>query len=793
MDESSFSDNNIEYGYHGRLQALLEEEFARLRDITYLDHAGTTMYSEKQLQSAMQNLLTNTYGNPHSQSTCSSRTTECIEQVRDRILQFFNTSSKNYHVIFTSGCTDGLKKVAEWFPWNSSSAFVYSEESHNSVVGMREYALQKGASFHTVNPSDLSGRSGYKNLSNRLKELQLHDTKSFSKCNLLAFPGQCNFSGSKHQINEIASHVKKNFQNWRVLVDGASLVGTSPVDLSSGQIDFLVFSFHKMIGYPTGLGALIVRVDAAEDLVKSKTYFGGGTVEVSLAKERYHVLRAAPLGLEDGTLPFLNILAVPYGLECLSKLGMAQISAHVGSLTRYLIKMLRSYSHPNGTAVVKIYGHDVIGEVDVAYERYYGGIISFNLLQPDGSYIPYTEVEKLANLHKIQLRIGCFCNPGACHGRLGISDADARDNHSSGHVCWDDNALLNGRPTGAIRISLGYMSSFRDVQKFLNFIEENYVFINPANSYLMGVPYSHERVFVEKLVVYPIKSCSGFEVSEWKADGMGLQYDREWALVDSKGMYVNQKKVPKLCLVRPTIDIDNGFLHLDAENNPRLSLFLTEIPGSPTGESSVDFDEELSLRICGDNCAGFPYGKEVTQWFYAVTGAPNLVLVRKNPLKERASRLAATKMDLDDTNIRFSNESPFLLISKVSVRDVVSRITIKHDYIGESSFRANIVVDGGLVPYEEDDWNHISINGHTFQSLGGCNRCKMITIDQGRGTEGQEPLKTLAHYRRVNTGRILFGIHIAVCNEERKMMTVRVGDTVLRCGDAKKASRRNST
>jgi hypothetical protein len=43
------------------------------------------------------------------------------------------------------------------------------------------------------------------------------------------------------------------------------------------------------------------------------------------------------------------------GLECLSKLGMSQISAHVGSLTRYLLKTLRSYSHPNGKAVVTMY------------------------------------------------------------------------------------------------------------------------------------------------------------------------------------------------------------------------------------------------------------------------------------------------------------------------------------------------------------------------------------------------------------------------------------------------------
>ena len=42
--------------------------------------------------------------------------------------------------------------------------FIYSEESHNSVIGMREYALQKGASFHTIDTIDLDGKDGYNGL-----------------------------------------------------------------------------------------------------------------------------------------------------------------------------------------------------------------------------------------------------------------------------------------------------------------------------------------------------------------------------------------------------------------------------------------------------------------------------------------------------------------------------------------------------------------------------------------------------------------------------------------------------
>lgn len=34
----------------------------------------------------------------------------------------------------------------------------------------------------------------------------------------------------------------------------------------------------------------------------------------------------------------------------------------------------------------------------------------------------------------------------------------------AGHVCWDDNDILRGKPTGAVRISFGYMSTYEDAE-----------------------------------------------------------------------------------------------------------------------------------------------------------------------------------------------------------------------------------------------------------------------------------------------------------------------------------------
>jgi molybdenum cofactor sulfurtransferase len=70
---------------------------------------------------------------------------------------------------------------------------------------------------------------------------------------------------------------------------------------------------------------------------------------------------------------------------------------------------------------------------------------------------------------------GCFCNPGACCSYLQLSSTDLLSNHAAGHICWDDNDIVNGRPTGAVRVSFGYMSSYDDLAALLDFLHEFFV------------------------------------------------------------------------------------------------------------------------------------------------------------------------------------------------------------------------------------------------------------------------------------------------------------------------------
>ncbi|KAE8734864.1 hypothetical protein F3Y22_tig00000715pilonHSYRG00416 [Hibiscus syriacus] len=72
---------------------------------------------------------------------------------------------------------------------------------------------------------------------------------------------------------------------------------------------------------------------------------------------------------------------------------------------------------------------------------------------------------------------GCFCNPGSCAKYLGLSNSDLLSNVEAGHVSWDDNDVINGKPTGAVRVSIGYMSTYEDAKKLVDFMRRSFVSI----------------------------------------------------------------------------------------------------------------------------------------------------------------------------------------------------------------------------------------------------------------------------------------------------------------------------
>ncbi|CAK9203239.1 unnamed protein product [Sphagnum troendelagicum] len=796
-----------QYGYPESttpIDELRSKEFARLAGTVYVDHAGATLHSDSQLRGALDDLSANLYCNPHSQSDSSIRTSDKVELARLQVLALCNAPPGEYTCVFTAGATSALKLVGETFPWSSESEYLYTMENHNSVLGIREYALDHGATAIAVDverispPSSKSRNYERGNVQIKCRSPLQRPMGSWTLTgehkedqelyHLFAFPLECNFSGAKFDLDLITQiqqgrHCgeKHSRGQWLVLVDAAKGCGTMPPDLSRFKADFVAISFYKLFGYPTGLGALLVRNDAARLL--RKKYFAGGTVAVSIADADFMQKRdRTEQWLEDGTASFLSIVALRHGFAVINRLQPQNISRHTGSLTSYMATKLTGLKHGNGTPVCILYGNHHHNNDDDHHHQAcnQGPIVTFNLKRADGSWVGYREVEKLAALSNIQLRTGCFCNPGACAKYLQLSQLDLRTNYEAGHVCWDDHDVINGQPTGAVRVSFGYMSTFEDCLAVIRFIRKYFVEseASTASSGLMmddsingGIvdndTHATTSIQLESIIVYPIKSCAGFSVRVWPLSDCGLLYDREWLIQNHSGDTLTQKKLPSMCSIQTSIDLSTGMMQVWAPNmNHRLAIPLQGDQCSGTSD----------LILCGNRAGGNSYGPEVAEWFTEALGIP-CSLLRREPksrkLQSRRRTRGVGKRDDDNdggsmvaSEISFVNEGQLLLVSKASIDELNQRMAevcnTEHApasvQVNALQFRPNLVLSGSL-PNDEDNWQTVSICNQQFTVLGGCNRCQMVNIDQATGFHHSQsqPLATLASYRRVE-GKITFGI-----------------------------------
>ena len=434
-------------------------DYSRLdrRQQVYLDFTGGGLHAASQVREHALMLSEEVLGNPHSVNPSSMEMTRRVEQARQAVLRHFN-AERDYTAIFTLNASGALKLVGESYPFAPGGQLLLTADNHNSVNGMREFARAKGAAvaYAPLTRPDL--RLDGPALTTLL------DQPAGVQPRLLAFPAQSNFSGVKHPLSWIASARSKG---WQVLLDAAAFVPTNPLDLQQVQPDFVVMSFYKMFGYPTGVGCLLVRKDTLTTL--RRPWFGGGTVNFATVQGRMHVLSSGEAGFEDGTLNYLSIPAVELGLAHLQRVGMDQIQTRVRCLTGWLLDRLLQLKHSNGKPMVRLYGP--ANMVDR------GGTVTLNFYDPSGHLVDYRRIEEMAAEKNISLRTGCFCNPGAGETAEDLTEADMKAGIAQIGAEINLQRFLSamqergGKTAGAIRVSLGLVSNFADVQHFMDFAQ----------------------------------------------------------------------------------------------------------------------------------------------------------------------------------------------------------------------------------------------------------------------------------------------------------------------------------
>ena len=438
-------------------------EYARLdvNSQVYLDYTGGGLYAESQILRHHRLLSEHVFGNPHSTNPASLASTELVEHAREYILRFFHADPEEYVAIFTANASGALKIVGESYPFDSNSRYLLTFDNHNSVNGIREFAHARGADVTYIPIALPDMRVDASQLDLELARPTKSPKGEPGGSNLFAFPAQSNFSGVQHPLEWIE---RAHAHGWDVLLDAAAFVPTNPLDLASVHPDFVPVSFYKMFGYPTGVGALIARREALRKL--RRPWFAGGTITVASVQGDKFYLAEGPAAFEDGTLDYLDIPAVEIGLKHFESIGYDVIHERVRMLTSWLLTNLAAMKHSTGAPLVRIYGPTV--------PEGRGGAVTVNFFNRDGRPIDHRFIESEANKSNISLRTGCFCNPGAGEVALGISRVEldvcfAQPGHEERLSVDDFRVCIDGKSSGAVRISVGMVSNFNDAQAFLEF------------------------------------------------------------------------------------------------------------------------------------------------------------------------------------------------------------------------------------------------------------------------------------------------------------------------------------
>ncbi|KAJ2713180.1 hypothetical protein H4R19_002382 [Coemansia spiralis] len=747
--------------YDGELDAIRRAEYPQLTDpaagggrgpkTVYLDHAGSTVCSASFVRAQAAELLGTVPANPHSRHAESQWTQARIDQARDRLLAFLGTSSEQYAVVFTANATAAIRLAFEIAPVTADGAFCFTRESHTSVVGIRGLAAARGI---RVCPAEFDN----------VKDIVApHNACGTS---LLAYPAQCNFSGDRFSL-DVADRVAQAYADgpgehppWWVLVDAAAFAASSPLHLDrlpTGP-DFVALSMYKIFGAPTGLGALLIRRSSVPHL-RTRAYFGGGTVAGLAFDEQWQVPRSdVESQLEDGTVNYHGILALHHALDAHAKIyqSMERVARHTQSVAAYARSALRSLAHSNGRSVCEVYCRgDEPGST--------GPTVAFNVRDQHGACVGFVEVERLAVMAGISLRSGRFCNPGAAQRWLELSAADLARHTSMGVVCGDDHDLVDGRPVGALRVSFGAMTSKQDIDALVAFLDETFRDYGrapdiPAAMAAASSAAIPRQVEVDAVVIYPIKSCHGWTVprnTAWDITPQGLRFDRSFVIMrENSAAPMQQKRYPRMAVIRPHIDLVREVLVLRAPGHPPLDVSL---------RPQRLLLEDAESRACGTRVlAQRVRSEQITAWLSSVLAISCYLACEPRLLLSDEAGPADAVACVRRPTLAFSNQAQLLLVTQESAKQVERWVAeaagpdSRGANIGPKQFRPNLIVRSSrsgsqsIAAFDELQWASVVVDGARFDVAGPCRRCQMISVDQDSAQKLKEPYSTLARRMRVD-------------------------------------------
>lgn len=261
------------------------------------------------------------------------------------------------------------------------------------------------------------------------------------------------------------------------------------------------------------------------------------------------------------------------------------------------------------------------------------------------------------------------------------------------------------------------------------------------------------------MYIYPIKGLGGISLRDSTLEARGLAYDRRWMLVDQRGVFLSQRKLPGMALLSPSL-ADGKALHLQHRKYKDSPLELPLRPAPEMGRAQV--------QVWESECEALIYGDGINEWFSDMLG----VFCRLAYLPDDSRRYLPESYGQLGEQVGFADSCPLLLAGQASLDDLNARLETP---VAMSRFRPNIVFTGGQA-YEEDQWPAFQIGSAHLRGIRRCARCQVVNIDQETAKPSRETLATLSSYRKEGH-KVFFGLHAALAEEAPAVL--RVGDEII--------------
>jgi uncharacterized protein YcbX len=267
---------------------------------------------------------------------------------------------------------------------------------------------------------------------------------------------------------------------------------------------------------------------------------------------------------------------------------------------------------------------------------------------------------------------------------------------------------------------------------------------------------------VAALACYPVKGCAAIDLTEAEFVETGIEHDRSFMLVGPDGVFLSQRVLPALAVIRPALA--GGRLVLSAPDHDPI-----DIEARPDGKR---LDVSLFGKWFG---SGVDQGDAVAAWASAVLERP-CRLVRVPPEHDRDG------WGEHPGKTGFADAHAVLITADSSLAELNRRIAERGAApVPMNRFRPNIVVTGWARPHTEDRVRLLRVGDLELGYSARAVRCAVPMVEQATGRRsGPEPIRSLATYRRerghedAEGGGVSFGMKAAVLKSGR----IRVGDEI---------------